>query len=226
MKLLTYNNAKTIKGEKYGYTTAIMYLSPHKQNSRGVNICPKASPACIEACLNTAGRGAFNSVQLARYNRTELFVNNRALFFDQLYTEVRAAKKKYGEGLCIRLNGTSDIIWERLPGCNIFTDFNDIQFYDYTKVSNRFLEPLPSNYYLTFSRSEVNEQEAQMLLNFGHNVAVVFDQLPDTYMGAKVIEGDETDLRFLDERGVIVGLTAKGKAKKDNTGFVVRTQNI
>ena len=104
------------------------------------------------------------------------------------------------------------------------------QFYDYTKNYTRFNKVLPSNYHLTFSRSEINHEIAMDILSKGHNVAMVFDKLPETYNGYKVVNGDETDLRFLDEKNVIVGLkykkiTGKGGAEKNKealqNGFVV-----
>jgi hypothetical protein len=101
--------------------------------------------------------------------------------------------------------------------------FQSVQFYDYTKLPNR--RNVPSNYHLTFSRSESNELDAlRILANGVMNVAVVFDTLPTKWAGVKVIDGTETDLRFLDEQGVVVGLVAKGKAKKDNSGFTILTR--
>lgn len=209
-----------MKGEVQGYLTGILMLSPF--NLSGKNVCPNASPGCAFACLNTSGHGRYQRTQKARLRRTELFFNNRNQFFSDLKqdieTLVRRAKKN-GLKPCIRLNGTSDIftLAIRMAG-----EFPDVQFYDYTKNVASFGKVLPKNYHLTFSRSEINEKDAMLVLANGFNVAMVFESLPKTYKGYKVVNGEKSDLRFLDKKNVIVGLTAKGRAKKDKTGFVIR----
>jgi hypothetical protein len=98
----------------------------------------------------------------------------------------------------------------------------NILFYDYTKNPNHIKKYINSNYKLTFSRSECNEATAIDVLNDGGNVAVVFsNELPTEWNGYRVINGDETDLRYFDPINVVVGLKAKGDAKKDKSGFVV-----
>lgn len=229
MNLLGTGNSKTIKGEKRGWTTYVMYLSPYKQNSKGVNLCAKASKGCAEACLFTAGRGAMKRIQDARRNKTELFLNKKEEFMSQLVCEILLLTKKHEKNnskFCIRLNGTSDIPFENIKfqdGTNIFESFPNVQFYDYTKIRSRMkaTENIP-NYHLTFSRSESNNLESSGVLLDGYNVAVVFNNIPETWNGYKVINGDEDDLRFLDPKGVIVGLKAKGKARQDRSGFVIR----
>lgn len=220
MKLLTVNNRKTIKGQVLGYLTGILHLAPF--NLSGRNVCPFASMGCAKACLNTAGFGRYKNVQDARIDRTRLYWDNKAGFLALLSLEIRALERKAardGMKLAIRLNGTSDISWEKT---GIMEQFPAIQFYDYTKVPNRLIKSeLPANYHLTFSRSESNGAIAELIAKMGHNVAVVFKELPATYFGKKVISGDDTDLRFLDPKGVIIGLTAKGRAKWDKSGFVV-----
>jgi hypothetical protein len=152
----------------------------------------------------------------------------------QLHKELTAGVKKaykYDKTPCVRLNLTSDIPWETKPfffeGKSIFDHFPDVTFYDYTKGSYRmrkFIDgKMPKNYSLTFSRSEETElEEIKELVSKVQNVAVVFrDKLPKTWEGMQVVDGDDTDLRFLDPKGVIVGLVEKGLAKKDETGFVV-----
>lgn len=238
--LLTFNNAKTVKGEKLGYKTAILYMSPYKANSKRINVCAYASKGCAESCLVGSGHGSMSTVQQGRLRKSEHFLEDREGFLYQLKEEIEAIiKKNNGEAIvAIRLNGTSDISWEQFKvfeGKNIFEIFPDIQFYDYTKNWTRFDKVLPSNYYLTFSRSETNHIKAMELLKRGINVAVVFDKLPKTYEGFKVINADETDLRFLDERGVICGLkykklTGKGGGEKNikafESGFVLRAENL
>lgn len=224
MQLLTFQNAKTVKGEKEnGVLTAILYLAPY--NLSGVNLCPKASKGCAAACLYSAGRGAFQNVQDARMRKTKFFLNDRDGFVAQLVEEIGKAKRKAerkGLSLAVRLNGTSDIVWEKIAP-EIFEKHSDVQFYDYTKIAKRIVNAgLPKNYYLLFSRSESNEHEALKVLKLGGNVAAVFDSMPKRYKGFPVIDGDKSDARFLERGGRIVGLKAKGKARKDSTGFVVR----
>jgi hypothetical protein len=188
-----------------------------------------ASEGCASACLNTAGRGRFTATQEARIRKTKWFFENRETFMAQLVKDIHAAiRKSAREGFTpvFRLNGTSDIRWENVPVGgfdNIMVMFPQVQFYDYTKLTNR--RNIPSNYHLTFSRSESNELDALRILANGEmNVAIVFDTLPTKWAGVKVIDGTETDLRFLDDEGVVVGLVAKGKAKKDNSGFTILTR--
>jgi hypothetical protein len=230
MKLLNIDqNAKTVKGQKKGYMTGVMYMAP--ANLSGYEVCPMRSKGCTAACLNTAGRGKFDNIQQSRINKTKFFFTNRPEFMDQLVKEISALvnkAEKAGFIPCVRLNGTSDIVWESVPinepdGShfeNLMALFPDVQFYDYTKRHNR--KNLPSNYHLTYSLAEDNDQRAQLALANGMNVAAVFADrhYPKQYLGVRVVDGDESDLRFLDPKGVVVGLYAKGKAKKDTTGFV------
>jgi hypothetical protein len=225
MKLLNIDaNAKTVKGQGRGYMTAILYLAPADES--GYEVCPMASAGCRKACLNKAGMGAFSTVQAARIAKTRLYFEDRAAFMAQLVSEVRAfIRKAIKLGLIpvVRLNGTSDIPWERVPvegKANIMELFPSVQFYDYTKRHNR--RNLPANYHLTFSLAEDNDDRASTAATNGANIAVVFrtDKFPATFMGMPVVDGDADDLRFLDGRGVVVGLKAKGPAKKDTSGFV------
>ena len=224
MKLLTLGNTKTVKGEVMGYQTYIMHLAPSTLS--GYNTCPMASTGCAAACLNTAGRGRFTTTQEARIRKTKWFFEDRETFMAQLVKDITAAIRKAGrEGFVpvFRLNGTSDIRWETVPVGgfrNIMEMFPTVMFYDYTKLQNR--RDLPFNYHLTFSRSEENYAAVDMMMAAGYNVAIVFNELPAVYNGYTVIDGTETDLRFLDEKGVVVGLLAKGKAKKDVSGFTVQ----
>jgi hypothetical protein len=219
MKLLTTQNYKTTKGEKLGILTGILYLAPAKIS--GFEVCPRRSAGCTAACLYSAGMGAFSNVQQARINKTKLFFEDRENFMDQLRKDIKALVKKAAKQNmkpAIRLNGTSDIEWTRF---GIMDEFPDVQFYDYTKVFSRLTQERPANYHLTFSKNESNDEECAAALELGVNVAAVFKTLPQQWMGRQVISGDETDVRFVDGKGIIVGLTAKGKAKKDNTGFVI-----
>ena len=218
------NNAKTIKGQKLKVMTAILYLAPAK--SSGFNTCPMASKGCAASCLNTAGRGQMNSVQLGRINKTKWYFLERESFLIQLKKEIRAhinRCKIKGFTPAIRLNGTSDISWERH---NLFNEFKEVQFYDYSKIYKRAIKwadkKYPKNYHLTYSLNEDNKKEAMQVLKRGGNVSVVFrnKKLPKKFKGFKVINADESDVRFKDPKNVIAGLYAKGKARYDQSGFV------
>jgi hypothetical protein len=239
--LLSTNNAKTIKGEKLGYMTYILYMSPFNLNSKGINVCSHASKGCADSCLVGSGFGGmYTSVMQGRVNKTEYFLTSRIEFMFQLKTEIEKAiaKNKDKAIVTFRLNGTSDLPFEKYKVFengtkNIFEMFPDVQFYDYTKNYLRFDKVLPSNYHLTFSRSETNEEKSLEILKRGFNVAMVFDKLPKTYMGYEVINADNDDLRFLDKQGVICGLkykkmTGKGGAEKNKvafeSGFVIKTE--
>jgi hypothetical protein len=237
--LLSRNNNKTIKGEKLGWITYIMYLAPFTQNSSGKNVCSHASSGCAAACLFGSGFGGmFSSVEKGRVNKTDYLLADRKAFLSQLRDEIAKLKAKHdnkGEKLCIRLNGTSDLAWEKfkIDGKSLMELFPEIQFYDYTKNYLRFERELPENYHLTFSRSEDNDEHANRLLAKGYNVAVVFDELPEMYNGYKVVNGDLSDLRFKDEKNVVVGLkykklTGKGADNKKvfDTGFAIKQEEL
>ena len=219
MKLLTTKNYKTEKGLAFGYSTAILHLAPFTLS--GKNVCPKASNGCAKACLNTSGHGRYAMVQNARKNRTLRFFNDKTQFEMDLIADIKTVVRRAGKnGLIptVRINGTSDLPTLAIKTAKLFPD---VQFYDYTKIAKTFEKELPKNYHLTFSRSETNEGECLELLKKGVNVAMVFKSMPKTYKGFEVVSGDDSDLRFLDKKGVIVGLSAKGRAKHDTSGFVI-----
>lgn len=246
-KLLTIGNPKTAKGAARGYLTAVLHLAPYKAS--GVNVCPMAELAgCYAGCLNTAGRGGIakgravfnphgvelpdNAIQRARIRRTQWFTNDRESFMAALVADIQRLQRKAhrdGVTLCVRLNGTSDIRWESVP-CfsfpNVFAFFPTVQFYDYTKIPNRRVEGI-ANYHLSISYSEASERYRDIALNAaqsqGRNLVAVFaGKLPETFHGRRVVNGDESDLRFLDPLNVVVGLKAKGAARRDTSGFVIR----
>jgi hypothetical protein len=231
-KLLSTANPKIQKGTKLGYLSFILHLAP--ADLSGYNTCPKATVGCKSACLNTAGRGGMfrrgestNAIQKARIRKTRYFYEDRVSFFNDLTRDITkgiAMAKKLGLKPVFRLNGTSDLSWEKYEvpdtGLNIFQIFPEVQFYDYTKVLGR--KAAYDNYFLIFSQADGNEADVNRAIAQGMNVATVFDQVPQEYKGRPVIDADETDLRFLDPRGVIAGLKAKGRAKKDYSGFVIR----
>lgn len=232
--LLTVGNPKTLKGEAAGYLTAVLHLAPADTSGVG-NVCPMATAGCKASCLNTAGRGGIfkagetsNAQSNARIARTRRYFADRAAFTVDLHDDIAAhARRAKRTGLtpCVRVNGTSD-----LPGlaAMMADSFPDVQFYDYTKVPQPWKRHggAHGNYHLTFSRSESNDLACRAALAYGVNVAVVFStprgrRLPETWHTYRVVDGDTSDLRFLDPRGVVVGLRAKGRARRDTTGFVV-----
>lgn len=221
------SNAKLTKSNKSGKGYLAFGLSLAPANTSGYQTCPSSSPGCRAACLFTSGHGRMKPVQAARIAKTRYYFEQRQQFLHQLYLEIEAAQlkaKKKNLQCAIRLNIVSDLMWETT---NIIQVFPDVQFYDYTKHYKRMLNwcygRLPKNYHLTFSRSEENEQECLVVLQHGGNVTVVFDnkELPKRWNNYKVINGDETDLRFLDKPNSVVGLYMKGDGKKDKTGFVL-----
>jgi hypothetical protein len=231
MALLTVGNPKLLKGQKQGYLSSVLHLAP--ADLSGKNTCPKATAGCKAACLNTAGRGGIfkkgestNVIQQARIRKTKAFFADRQSFMNELVLEIaKTITKAEKQGLIpvFRLNGTSDIAWEKyevISGKNIFQMFPEVQFYDYTKILGRKVSHIP-NYHLTFSKADGNDMDVRLAASNGMNIAAVFKELPEKYIGRPVINGDDTDLRFLDPKGVIVGLKAKGKAKKDTSGFVI-----
>lgn len=230
-KLLSTANPKIQKGTERGYLSFILHLAPSTLS--GHNTCPKATPGCIASCLNTAGRGGMfkrgedtNVIQKARIRKTKFFYDNRAEFMFQLFQDIkRGIKLANSLGLkpVFRLNGTSDLSWEKydmLPGMTVFECFPDVQFYDYTKVLGRKVQGI-ANYHLTFSRAESNDADTAQAQAEGMNVAVVYDKIPEG-----VYSADADDLRFLDPKVGIIGLKAKGRAKKDYTGFVIRLKEV
>ena len=223
------NNAKTIKGDGSEYVTAIRYLKPFKTMFKGKvhNLCAMAETAkCHEGCLFTAGRGAMNTVQRGRERKTLLLLSDPVAFYDALYKDIETFQRRCLKNMitpCIRLGGTDD----KGDGIRIAKMFPLSQFYDYTKVIKRAYQKLPANYHITLSYSEADmkyaDEVVMAVVNTGVNMAVVFrNKLPDTFRGLRVIDGDKDDLRFLDPKGVVVGLVAKGKkAKQDKSGFVI-----
>lgn len=235
IKNLLSEGATNAKTEKNELKTFILYMAPAGTNAYGINLCPKASEGCLAACLFTAGRGAFNSVYEARLAKANFYVEHRTEFCQQLFNElekINLAAIKGSYKVAIRLNGTTDLdffaIVKNRIGKDLFS-LSNLVFYDYTKLIGKVLkyqEQMNSGrYFLTFSRSENNWSDCLTALNMGVNVAVVFgsDELkPATFEGYQVIDGDKTDIEMMKFKGVILALKAKGKAKKDTTGFVIR----
>ena len=205
----------------------VLHLNLAPADLSGYNVCPMASQGCKSACLHTAGNPVFQAQKdKGRINRARFYMQDRDKFMTQLTRElvnfVKWCDKNKKIGV-VRLNTTSDVSWENY---NLFEKFPMLQFYDYTKIQKRALKfargEYPPNYHLTYSLNEDNYDKAVEVLNEGGNIAVVFRKdLPDTFMGKKVVNGDLHDLRYLDPKNVVVGLKAKGKAKTDYSGFVM-----
>lgn len=265
--MLTYENAKTKKGENLGYLTGILYLAP--ADSLGdiiredgfadyafrrfgmvytgtksvdefyhlwyqldggeitVNTCGNETPGCKAGCLFSAGRGGFDSVKWARAFKTLLWRFDRTWFTQELHAAIKRGARKADRAklkFAVRLNGTSDLDWTP-----VIRSFPGIQFYDYTPNAARVLKTgRPANYHLTYSRKEGDADRTGQVLQAGYNVAIVYKdrKAADTwgFGGAGQIDGDAHDLRFLDKAsfpGNIVALIAKGRAKRDGSGFVV-----
>jgi len=233
--LLNVNqNSKTTKGAAYGHLTGVQYFAPAGES--GCQVCPFRSPACEAGCLKTTGRMPMQSVRRAQIARTRAFFYHREQWTAQLTFEIdRLVRKatKLGKVPSVRLNGMSDLPFERIPltirgqrFANIMSAYPAVQFYDYTKIPGR--RDLPTNYHLTFSLSETNSADAQREASQGRSVAVVFStpDFPQTYLGRPVINGDAHDIRYLDAPGSIVGLKAKGDARKDYSGWVIDTATL
>lgn len=246
-------NAKTVKSRAKGYLTGILYLAPADLSGYNVCSMAELAGCKAPCLNVSGHAGIFkkgettNAIQQARIKKTRWFFEDRAGFIQQLIKEIEALERKAQKlnlKPAVRLNGTSDIKWEnvrfdyefafgKVRTTTLFQLFPEVQFYDYTKIPNR--TDLPANYHLTFSystRTEFQPYVQKALKNKAVSIAVVFDSKAKVqdyvrsgarFMGMPVIDGDATDARFLDGKGVVVGLYAKGKAKKDDSGFVVRS---
>jgi hypothetical protein len=223
MKLLA-TNTKLEKSAGYGWRTLGLSLSPAGKS--GKQFCPHRSAGCEAACLDESGMGVFQNVQDARLAKSHFFIQRRTDFIEQMQKEIANAEKlatRKKVPVAIRPNVLADLPWHKLISME---EFPSVQFYDYTPNMDRMMEfldgKLPKNYHLTFSRKEDNQHKVYAVIAKGGNVAVAFNRLPETYLGLPVIDGDQSDLRFLDPKGVIVGLKAKGKGKHDTSGFIVQ----
>lgn len=222
-------SAKTVKGEKLGFLTAIVYLVPDD------TICSMAKLAgCMGPCLSTAGRGAFAKIQKQRQAKTDFFKADQQAFMLSVAADIWALERKAakrGMTPLVRLNGTSDICYENIAanqvGMNIFQMFPEVQFYDYTKHPSRNIAgKTPGNYDLTYSFSGVTPIKITrkgMANPDNARVAVVFHKrsdIPETFQSMPVVDGDDTDVRHIEPTGVVVALYSKGRGKKDFSGFV------
>lgn len=230
-------SSKIAKGLKYDEMTYILYLAPADRS--GYEVCPMRSAECTAACLNESGHNKIdiheNTINKARITKTKLFFEQRKFFMSWLQDEIRSAQKKAaaaGKRFSVRLNGTSDLSPEQfhLDGKNILELFPEVQFYDYTKVHKRIqLTKKYSNYDITFSYSGENILQCMDALQKGTRVAMVFEEVPESFLGYKVIDGDAYDMRYIDEESVIVGLKYKqvrNKLDKAKSKFVITKEKL
>ena len=232
--VMTLANAKTFKGEKGGYLTAVLYLLPHTL-SGGSTLCPYSTPSCREMCLSGSGRSGLPKQMEAKRRRTMLYHDNPLMLIAMIEHDIAKLKKiatKHGLTPAVRLNGTSDILWERelTDGTSIMQRHPELQFYDYSRIPIGLRNP-PKNYHLTYSLADQEWSVAVDYLINGQSVAVVqYEQenlqAPDSFLlgnhTIKVINGDEHDLRFLDEPGSLVLLRLKGNKWNE----MLRTNSI
>ena len=225
---LLSSSAKAEKSAKVGVLNRVLFLTS------GV-YCSHATPGCLKACLgHTSGRMGQQKATDSRDRRSALYWCDIDEFMTTLRRDLKrlvGQAEKRDMVPAVRLNGTSDLAWEKTHR-EMFDEFPEVNFFDYTKIGKRMHEfldgqtstgPWPSNYHLTLSVSERNEQDARQVLHAGGGVAVVFwPKLPATWRGVDVINGEEHDARFRDPTPCVVGLSARGLAKKDLSGFVVK----
>lgn len=233
MKNLLSNGKTNSKTAKNSLETYILYLAPHTLNNKGINLCPWASKGCVFGCLYISGMGVFSNVQKARIEKSDYFVNDKIAFLTQLFNELEKINKKAikeNKQIAIRLNGTSDIdfvaLFNHKLNKSVLDLFPNLVFYDYTKNIQKIEKyQNEQRYHLTFSRSEDTKNEDILkALNYGSNVAIVFnsDKFPTNYLNTMVLNGDESDIVMVYNKGKILGLKAKGKARKDKSGFVIQ----
>lgn len=218
------NPLDNVKISKNGTPTWTLTLAP-ASTSGEVNTCDKSTAQCRKACVMWTSGRQYDTVRNGRIART-LFAQRFPLHFLSLLThEVRALDGR-GTPYGLRLNVASDLRWEYIAPW--LFDGENVRAYDYTKWSYGE-RGRPTNYLLTYSHTERwDESHTRNYLSNGQNVAMVFDTpkhtLPKTHLGFRVIDGDLSDYRFADPRGVrgvIVGLAAKGAAKDMDTGGFV-----
>lgn len=226
--LLGIHNAKTVKGEALGFLTAILYLAPHTL-AHTKSVCPASTPDCRADCLFSSGRGALPTTRDARTRRTLLYWNDRAQFMAKLSAEIHGytvLAAEHGLKLAVRLNGTSDILWERVPApCgvqrsknNVLEQYPQVSFYDYTKHKPSARRVLPPNYRLTFSAQRETMRDAMAALASGWNVSAVVDDETHAALMAEnhpaLVDGTVHDLRFIEGPQTIALLKPKGSLRK------------
>lgn len=235
--LWSVESAKAVKAQEYGYLNAIHYMSPHEIAGVG-NLCPWATPSCKRICLgyhsgqasmvaNSADTNSKNNVRRSRDTKARQYMLERRRYMAEVVRQAaRVIRKASEKGFlaALRFNGSTDLVGEAV---NLAHTFPTVKVNEYTKsfkfaMANALGEH-PSNLRVCFSRTEENEDDAIKILENGGLVSVVFAKtLPRTWGGFPVVDGDRHDLLHLWPRGVVIGLKAKGSARGDTSGFVVR----
>ena len=229
-------NAKIVKSDAYlggKYRTATLSLAPSDYAREGATLCPLAELAgCRSDCLFHQGRArTFSNINRARVSKALLFLDDPKLFLSLLCADLwRFGKrcKKLGVQGVTRLNCLSDIDWQKY--IDFSSEFPGIIFYDYEKVPRVSRH---DNYFLVWSFSAADDRYIRLMnkLPSDMRIAVVFDTpkgrpLPEYFIGRRVVDGDEHDLVFLYPKGSVIGLRAKGSARKTRPPFVVPVADI
>lgn len=223
------NSSKHEKAYTYNELVYTLYLAPAK--SSGYEVCPMRTEECTLLCLNESGRNKMdtkkNTINNSRIKKTRLFFENREFFMRWMIDEIKEAKEKaeqMGYHFSVRLNNTSDISPESFyldvdgKKLNVLQLFPEVMFYDYSKVPNRLdLTKKYNNYDLTFSYSGWNMDVCMTMLENNVRVAMVFKEVPESFMGYRVIPGDDYDMRYRDDKDVIIGLKFKKVRNKLTT---------
>lgn len=221
MKLLSEQNRKFEKAEKFGYLQVGLSLSPYTLANPKISICPFSSPSCESSCLNFSGQQGMLRTQKGRIAKTLRFLEDRVGFMKQVNLEIQWYKlkaKSENKKLAIRLNTFSDINFMKLKiekGKNIFELNPQNLFLDYTKHPTLVSEH--KNYHLIYSADRYNVTDQQLIkrLKNGGNVAMVFlNEIPKQWNGFEVIDGDSSDIAWLGKKGVVSGLKYKNAIRK------------
>ena len=213
-------NAKLAKNERESF---IMYLSPHTNNSKGINLCTNATIECVLACLYDSGfASVFASVNEARQRRTEFYVTDKENFIIQLAKEINEfILNADGKEVLFRLNGTSDL--DFLYMLKKYADFDfmktpdNVFFYDYTKIFGKIKKygHCSDKYKQTFSFSGENKEQCIEALKLGNNVAMVYKgTMPTIWNGYEVVDGDVSDEEMFKYAGKVLALKLKGNKQK------------
>lgn len=213
-------NAKLAKNERESF---IMYLSPHTNNSKGINLCINATKECVLACLYDSGFASiFSSVNEVRQRRTEFYINSKEEFIIQLAKEINEfILEADGKEVLFRLNGTSDL--DFLAMLKKYADFDfmktpeNVFFYDYTKIFGKIKKygNCSDKYKQTFSFSGSNIEECIEALKLGNNVAMVYKgKMPIVWNGFEVVDGDVSDEEMFKYKSKVLALKLKGNKQK------------
>jgi len=230
---------KTEKGEALlRVLTAVVYMAPDREafeTGDHRTLCP-FSGDCAAACLgHSAGRMIMSTCERARLWKTALLLGRRRLWRELLDAEVESHRRRADRLRmvpAVRVDGSSDTGEGRLAAMRAEgRDDETTRFYDYTKSERRAApETWSPNYSVVFSHSERSDWDTERdIMERGGSVAIVFDtpigaDLPRTYRGFDVVNGDETDVRFYDSPGVVVGL--RFKAARDRERGLVLARNF